>query len=630
MVYLRQGVTIMELSKRQIQIIRAISEADMSAASTLSKKLNLSEKTIYNEIKAINQEVRMDGNFIKSKKGSGYYIKDKDFISENIENDKKEENRRILLLKHILVSESTEIPDLCDNYYISEATLKRDVDRINEKILRSFQTKIERVNNRLVLECGEKKKRSIMTHFLLEEIGGFNFQVAEYNDYFEFCEPEDVKQFVDQFADSYQIHFSDIEILVLVLHLGFTIDRIKKGHSLTASVVMEENESQREICIDFCKRLEERYQIQLNEAEYHYIVSLLWNNTVTLSQDDKRVQEFVDRALREIDSFYGLGFAEDTELKKNILIHFLNLYNRLPRGGGVKNPLIQEIKSQFPMIYDISVFLAMKFTEAFSYELSEDETCFLSMHLMCAVEKMKKPKFKVAIVDPIGSRNISYYKDRFSHNLPAYVLTVESFSVYSLEKMYEFAPQLIISTVHLNLNFACPVVYCSSLFNDEDIRHIEKNLEKLEEINKKNRLPIAQFDKNLFFPHVRCRDKEEVIALLCNALVEHGYCDEHYIDLVWEREQIADTCFGNYFAIPHPVKKTAYRSGIAVAILQSPIRWSRDNKEVSLIFLFSLSENNRNVMQLFEIIIDLLNDAKKVKRICACDSYEEFVEEFIK
>ena len=35
-------------------------------------------------------------------------------------------------------------------------------------------------------------------------------------------------------------------------------------------------------------------------------------------------------------------------------------------------------------------------------------------------------------------------------------------------------------------------------------------------------------------------------------------------------------------------------------------------------------------MQLFEVIIELLDDARKVKRICACDSYEEFVQEFIK
>ncbi|MDE6951685.1 MAG: PTS sugar transporter subunit IIA [Lachnospiraceae bacterium] len=619
----------MELSKRQIQIVRAIAEADMLTASELSKKLNLSEKTVYNEIKAINREVYADGNLIKSKKGSGYYIEDKVFIYQNIENDKREENRRVMLLKYILVSENTDIGYLCDTYYVSEATLKRDVDRINERILSTFQVKIERVNNRLVLECGEKKKRSIMTHLLLEEIGGFNFRIAEYNNYFEFCELEDVKSFVDQFAFSYEIQFSDIEILILVLHLGLTIDRIKKGYSMTSSVLMEENENQREICIDFCKRLEKRYQIQLNEAEYHYVASLLWNNTVTLGQDEKRVQEFVDRVLREIDSFYGLDFAEDVELKKNILIHFLNLYNRLPKNG-VKNPLIQEIKSQFPMIYDISVFLSMKFTEVFSYEISEDETCFLSMHLMCAVEKMKKPRYRVAVVDPIGSRNISYYQNRFSHNLPAYVLTVRSFSVYNLERICEFDPQLIISTVHLNLHFSAPVVCCSSLFNDEDIRHIAKKLEKLEEINKKNKLPISQFDRNLFFTHVKCKNKAEVITLLCDALVENGYCDEHYIDLVWEREQIAATCFGNHFAIPHPVKKTARRSGIAVAILEHPIEWSREHREVSLIFLFSLSENNTHVMQLFERIIELLDDAKKVKRICACDSYDEFVEEFMK
>ena len=92
---LKMGRFIMELSKRQIQIVRAIAEADMLTASELSKKLNLSEKTVYNEIKAINREVYADGNLIKSKKGSGYYIEDKVFISQNIENDKREENRRV-------------------------------------------------------------------------------------------------------------------------------------------------------------------------------------------------------------------------------------------------------------------------------------------------------------------------------------------------------------------------------------------------------------------------------------------------------------------------------------------------------------------------------------------------------
>ena len=124
-----------------------------------------------------------------------------------------------------------------------------------------------------------------------------------------------------------------------------------------------------------------------------------------MGQDEKRVQAFVDRALPEIDSFYGLDFAEDDELKKNILVHFINLYNRLPKSS-VKNPLIREIKSQFPMIYDISVFLSMKFTEAFSYEISEDETCFLAMHLMCAVEKMKKPRYRIAVVAIIRTGSV--------------------------------------------------------------------------------------------------------------------------------------------------------------------------------------------------------------------------------
>ena len=130
--------------------------------------------------------------------------------------------------------------------------------------------------------------------------------------YFEFCELEEVKSFIDQFAESYEIRFSDIEILILVLHLGLTIDRIKKGYSMTSSVVMEESESQREICIDFCKKLEKGYQIQLNEAEYHYVASLLWNNTVTLGQDEKRVQALLTGHCRKLTVFMVLTLLKMT------------------------------------------------------------------------------------------------------------------------------------------------------------------------------------------------------------------------------------------------------------------------------------------------------------------------------
>ena len=144
----------------------------------------------------------------------------------------------------------------------------------------------------------------------------------------------------------------------------------------------------------------------------------------------------------------------------------------------------------------------------------------------------------------------------------------------------------------------------------------------------KNRIVLSQFDRNLFFPELEIGDKKALLHFLCEKLQENGYCDKRYEALVLEREHVAPTSFGNLFAIPHPIKKEALRSGIAIATLKRAMDWS--GQKVRLVFLFSLTRENDNLMQLYEGIVGMLDDVNKVKRLLQETSYEGFVEEFIR
>jgi len=121
-------------------------------------------------------------------------------------------------------------------------------------------------------------------------------------------------------------------------------------------------------------------------------------------------------------------------------------------------------------------------------------------------------------------------------------------------------------------------------------------------------------------------NKDEILAALCGVLAEKGYCDAHYLDLILQRESLAPTCFGNLFAIPHPTKKEALKSGIAIAILKNAVDWG--GQKVKVVFLFSLTKQNDNLMKLYEVIVNLLDDVDKVKRLAKQTEFHAFIKEF--
>lgn len=136
------------------------------------------------------------------------------------------------------------------------------------------------------------------------------------------------------------------------------------------------------------------------------------------------------------------------------------------------------------------------------------------------------------------------------------------------------------------------------------------------------------FEKELFHIYNDIENKEDVIHRLCESLYYKGYVDQQYEGLVLAREQIAPTAYGSMFAIPHAVKKAGFATRIAVALLDKPIDWNQ--QKVRLVFLFCLTkERNEEFDLLFEKLVGLLDESKKVRELLKCKKYEEFLELFL-
>lgn len=135
----------------------------------------------------------------------------------------------------------------------------------------------------------------------------------------------------------------------------------------------------------------------------------------------------------------------------------------------------------------------------------------------------------------------------------------------------------------------------------------------------------------MFFPKMNFTKKEQVISFLCSQLIRKGYVEEDYETLVLEREKVAPTAYGNFFAMPHPIqKKRDWSTRIAVCTLNNAIDWN--DKKVKIIFLICLSRTQQAADafdELFGRISEILDDAEKTKKLMKTEDMNEFLHLFL-
>lgn len=622
------------LSRRQEKLIQVLlREEQIISSIEIGKLFQLSDRTIRNEIKTINSI--FDKRYIISYKRLGFAIVEKaemEAILKSVESSKGK--RQILILKYILSHNEANYYDIVDEFFISETTLDKDLRTINRIIIQRFEKiTITRRNNLLVLQGSEQARRQIYTYFLINEIDEYDFNFTKYVYYFKHCDILQLKEVVVQFVQEEKIKMRDISLISFILHLAIMIERVADGQAIHANIqsIMDEHEEKQRDTL--CSRIEEMLGIQLPQSEWAY-VSTLFSNKIIMKNEESKYNEasyhsFIQFAIDEIYKNYQIDLRQDTTFYHNVLMHLVALERRIDQNQFLKNPLVEDIKEHFPLIYDISVYLSLQIKEILNFDLREDEIGFIALHLMCAVEKIKSNKKKIVVISPNGSASISYLQQKLMNYFDTKIEIIESYSFFEIDKLREIELDLILSTVPLIDEFKAPIFQISNILSNDELESIDHYFKQKESRNEENMEEVKQlFHEELFFPNCEFHEKTEVIEFLCHQLYEHNYVDEEYVLSVMQREQIAPTAFGNLFAIPHPVKKIAKKNAIAILSLKEAIDWS--NHKVKLVFLFSLSKESKNLTRLYEVLVTLLEDINRVKRISKIDSYEEFIIEIFK
>lgn len=613
----------MNISHRQEKILEKLSLSQQpSTASQLSKELGVSSKTIRNDIQQLNQLSELP--VILSKAGAGFFLNQKNSLFQQTKIEKQSDNSAFELLARLLDQKECDFYQLADEFFISESTLDRIVKELNTKIAKNDpQLLIKRRQNKLFIEGDEAAKRRVFTLFLNQEIETNKLSLDNYSDYFEEIDLAKLSSIVVKVHQEEGFLINDFSTISFILHLAVLLERVSKKSYLNASQsVLKENKS-RQLTLAMVHQLEKSFGVEIPEKEYAYIYRL-YSGSVVSDEDlaDKELKRIIEALLVSIDSIFLIDFTQDEKITDYLLTHVSALYKRSAHQQYLVNPLLEEIKSKFPFVYNVSVYASGFLQEKLNIQFPEDEVAYLSLHFLSALENIRAHKKKrILLVSPYGVGNQRVVRNQLNkiQEFDIELSVAESIFVMTSEMTED--KSLILTTEALDLKTNVPIYRYESFLTERDLEKIQQIL--VEE-NQTPSVLTTFLKEDLFFPQKEFKNREEIIQFLCQELSEKGYCEKDYVEKVLKREALSSTAFGDFYALPHAIKREAKKNAVAICSLAKPVQWKE--KKVRLVLLLALKEERDNSFeQLFEELVQMLNDASRVKKLSKQATFQDFL-----
>ncbi|TCP21177.1 BglG family transcriptional antiterminator [Scopulibacillus darangshiensis] len=617
--------------------------------SFLSKMLNVSTKTIQNDIKALNEHITPIGAKIESKRGNGYNLKienQKDFQQFCIKffqlhTDKvmtTQEERLTFILQRLLTSrEFIKLNDLAEELYLSKATinlLMKDVTTI----LKEYDLSIEkRPYYGIHIKGNEFSIRSCISQHLLHR--DINFPLFENKNGAEKkLLAQDlyiIKDTILECIKNTNVYLSDLEFDNLVIHIAIAIRRIKGRHyiqSLSPNIQDVQDTYEFKIAHNILERLEKILKFTFPIEEVLYVAIHLLGMKVTSAIKGESLKDIIgeqtynilEEIIMAVDNNMGYNFKNDRELLFALGLHIKAQINRIKYGLNIRNPLLEDIKNRYPFALEIAVEASKILDQYIGKPISENETGYIAIHFGAAIDRLKtklKPK-RCLLVCASGLGSAQLIKNKILESFKDKIIIAGITGFYQLqaEKILQEKIDLVISTVNITMPLPVPVVKVHSIFNNSDIKAIQKKLGY--EVNEHLKKYI---DRDLIFPQQEIASREEVIRFLCQKVSDLDGTKEDLNEAVIKREKASATSFGNLVAIPHPIKPLSNKTILAFCTLKKPIMWGEQS--VQFICLLCVKRgNNRDLQRLYDSLYDIINDLQMVERLINTTKIKTFEE----
>lgn len=586
------------MNTRALSIIKILLNLVEPVSSlALSQEIGCSTKTIQNEIKEVNKELK--NCEIVSIRGIGYKIEGNLDDIDIKNSDLYDYDRVEYIIKKIINISSTDkdtikLEDLADSMYVSLSTVKNDLKEV-KKILNEYNLKIS-----------SKHKQGICIEASEEDIIKFIINYSNKVD-----NSLSIKDFLNN--NIIENLFSIKKILLDTLsyeNMILTDNEFKNIVNYISIYLSRNNTNQSDFIKEYIKKYKSKKEKPISEDEQLLI--------------RKAIKEFC----RDLNIATSINLSHDKIFEECLFNHICNLYKRADLGINQYEITAGEIKLKYPFAFELGKIAKKTIEKNLNMEISEDEVENIALHIGGALERIdkrdEKKVYKTIIVCTSGVGTSMLIKSKLENIFKGKLEIIKVIPSYLIDYINVLDIDFVISTVEVNLENV-NVIKVSPMLTDKEIKLIEKYIETE---NVYIDLDIQNlFSSELFFKDIKAETRSQVIDIMSKKLVEKGYIDDTMRQSYFERETIATTEIGNMVAIPHGAKGEVYENKVAIGILKEPISW--EVGKVRLVIMLALDkEKILDYEEVFSKIYKRVDSIAKVISICENKSYEKFIKLF--
>jgi len=621
--------------KRKLIEILGKSSQPISSAS-LAKMLGVSERTVRNYVNQINEE---RSNQISASK-NGYEI-----VRQNLDepsNTFHAQKRIYCLLSRLLASsDSISVFDIAEELMVSESTIFNVVIPEAKKIVSSFHLKIESKNYNLFLTGSERDKRKLIGSLVSEHTYGYFTSMETLEQFF----PDfDIKRIwkklynicleTDLFLNNYAFNNFLVHIMILMIRLESN-DSLKSYSSLgNVDKLLSQFEEKDAIVLladQIVQLFSEIFGQPIPEGDYEQILIFI---ALSLDHGFHHIltelinEDFILNIVKMMNTMaHRYNIPEfDREFILQFSLHMYQAYQRCQFHMSYPNPIMNQIKTEHALIYDMAVWLAHEFSKLYEIELTEDEIGFIAFHIGGRLENSKQIESNITCIILVENyhnftkKTVEEIKTVFSHDM--IILDIMSIDQYAF---LQPKCDLLISTLPSSIMHAHKVTV-NPILTKRNILSIWDEIEKIKE--QKNFKKTKGFleillDENLYFRNIFLNSPNDYIQFMGKQCQKLNYIQEDFIKDVLLRENVSSTAFTDYLAVPHSIHQYADQSFICIIHNDAPILWGK--KHVQFILMIGISKDDmRSFTNAFELIVERFYSTEKVLEMLNTNSFEDF------
>lgn len=534
--------------------------------------LDVSEKTIRRDLIRLNELLQDADSSVKIHKGTFVLeVPSRDAVNALFESQTgipdTQAQRVDWLATWFLMNGTATVQSLADRLYISESTVKNDLNVLKNE-LKPFHLTLTRCSEGLRLSGPEEQIRNCLIYWTRSGKIRPDFGFDEASSQLLSDRIRDLLEAEGACLDEYGIQN-------LLLHLKIAASRIRSGRVLTDTDTVPQDLWQLASAMTQTAGSIWSLEFPLGETE-----NLAWNiaaqkqsGALHIDEEEYRMLlSALKTTLKDADALYGTQLAADSVLLNGLTAHLSVVLVRLHHGMVIDNPILKEIRSQYPYAMEIAQLAATGLQEMLGCRFPLTEIGFLAVHIggsLVRTGNSRKSRQKAAVVCTTGMGTSLLLLARISERFGQDLDVTGTFTIRQAAGLTREDADVILSTVRLPREVTLPWLQITPLMTDRDMAVITDYLKKTQFA-----APVQSlFHPSLYFPDLNLDSRSEILAFLSEQLYRQGWIDKTARESFAKRESLGTTEIGNMVAVPHCMEGTVRQPAVAVAILTEPVLW---------------------------------------------------------